>query len=251
MILQKLAAAIRRQDWFQIVIEVLIVIVGIFLGLQVQAAYEERAERKQELVYLDNLRKDITVNIETVKILFDQREVTRKKLNEVAYYLSEVKPDIVLTKEHCTAIGESHRINNFARERQALLEIQSSGQIANFQNDQIRYLFSLYARSIYGLDDLIGEQNTRESLNEKYPEIIKIINNIRQEDVVTDQSLFSLYSGVEYKCDFTAIKENPSFHNDLMIIDTTYVFYLMRGHNQLMVMQELLEELDSELEVDS
>ena len=40
MILQKLVQDIRKQDWFQVTIEVLIVIVGIFLGLHVQSWYE-------------------------------------------------------------------------------------------------------------------------------------------------------------------------------------------------------------------
>ena len=58
MILQKLASGIRRQDWFQVTIEVLIVIIGIFLGLQVQASYEARAERQLELAYIERLLKD-------------------------------------------------------------------------------------------------------------------------------------------------------------------------------------------------
>ena len=48
MILQKLASAIRRQDWFQVVIEVLIVIVGIFLGLQVQSWYDSQSAQQDE-----------------------------------------------------------------------------------------------------------------------------------------------------------------------------------------------------------
>jgi len=35
MMLQRMAQALKRQDWFQVTIEVLIVVIGIFLGLQV------------------------------------------------------------------------------------------------------------------------------------------------------------------------------------------------------------------------
>ena len=48
MILQRLTTAIRHQNWSQIITEILIVVIGIFLGLQVQAWYEDRAERVQE-----------------------------------------------------------------------------------------------------------------------------------------------------------------------------------------------------------
>ncbi len=65
MILQKLASALRRQDWFQVMIEVLIVIVGIFLGLQVQAWNEQRVERIEEIEYLTRLHDDFTESITT------------------------------------------------------------------------------------------------------------------------------------------------------------------------------------------
>jgi len=35
MILHRLAEGVRAQNWFTVIVEVLIVVVGIFLGLQV------------------------------------------------------------------------------------------------------------------------------------------------------------------------------------------------------------------------
>ena len=48
MILRSMASAIKRQEWFQVIIEILIVVVGIFLGLQVTDWADERAERAEE-----------------------------------------------------------------------------------------------------------------------------------------------------------------------------------------------------------
>lgn len=63
MILRKLAAAIRRQDWFTVVLEVVIVVVGIFIGLQVDDWNEQRKESlKQEELLVDlsgGLRSDL------------------------------------------------------------------------------------------------------------------------------------------------------------------------------------------------
>jgi hypothetical protein len=36
MILRRMTGALKRQDWFQITIEIFIVVIGIFLGLQAQ-----------------------------------------------------------------------------------------------------------------------------------------------------------------------------------------------------------------------
>jgi hypothetical protein len=45
MILQRLATSIRKQDWFTVVIETLIVMFGAFLGLQVNNWNQARFER--------------------------------------------------------------------------------------------------------------------------------------------------------------------------------------------------------------
>lgn len=45
MILRRLAAAVRRQDWFTVFVETMIVVFGVFIGLQVNNWIEARLER--------------------------------------------------------------------------------------------------------------------------------------------------------------------------------------------------------------
>ncbi len=66
MIIQRLTAAIRRQDWFQVCIEILIVIIGIFLGLQVQGWYEERQAVEEEAKTIEYLIADLEKNNEAL-----------------------------------------------------------------------------------------------------------------------------------------------------------------------------------------
>ena len=49
MILRRLAEGVRKQDWFTVVVEVLIVVVGIFLGLQVDDWNNARKESKSSI----------------------------------------------------------------------------------------------------------------------------------------------------------------------------------------------------------
>ena len=58
MILSKFAKAIREQNWFTVVLEIAIVVVGIFLGLQVDSLNEERKDRALEQQYLERLHAD-------------------------------------------------------------------------------------------------------------------------------------------------------------------------------------------------
>jgi len=61
MILRRLATAIRRQDWFTVVVEFVIVVAGIFVGLQVTDWNEQRQLRERELNYLVRLSEDVAV----------------------------------------------------------------------------------------------------------------------------------------------------------------------------------------------
>lgn len=63
MILQKLAEAMRRQDWFTVLLEILIVVIGIFIGLQVDDWNEGRKDRSRESAYLSSLAKDIRSDV--------------------------------------------------------------------------------------------------------------------------------------------------------------------------------------------
>ncbi|MEO1174507.1 MAG: hypothetical protein AAFX94_21000, partial [Myxococcota bacterium] len=58
-----IAGVVQRRDWFAVVIDLSIVVVGVFLGLQVQEWNARRIERNLEQNYIERLAVDFT-NIE-------------------------------------------------------------------------------------------------------------------------------------------------------------------------------------------
>jgi hypothetical protein len=60
MILRDLAHSIRKQDWFSVAIEFVIVVAGIFVGLQVTDWNEGRQLRERELNYLERMTEDLS-----------------------------------------------------------------------------------------------------------------------------------------------------------------------------------------------
>jgi len=48
MILRRFAHAIRAQNWFAVVLEVAVVVLGIFMGLQVNDWNQRRLERESD-----------------------------------------------------------------------------------------------------------------------------------------------------------------------------------------------------------
>lgn len=63
MIQRRITDAFQKQDWFTVAVETLIVVLGVFLGLQVNNWNEARAERAREVVHLANLAEDVRSDI--------------------------------------------------------------------------------------------------------------------------------------------------------------------------------------------
>ena len=67
MILRKLAESIRQQNWFTVLVEILIVVIGIFVGLQVDDWNRTRIQLSEESEYLTRLSDDLNESIEGTK----------------------------------------------------------------------------------------------------------------------------------------------------------------------------------------
>ena len=59
----RLADTVRRQDWFTVLVEVAIVVLGVVIGFQVTAWGQARADRVKEQVYLNQLATDLRETI--------------------------------------------------------------------------------------------------------------------------------------------------------------------------------------------
>ena len=59
MIFNRIAQGIRRQDWSTAVLELAILVVGIYIGLQVDDWVTERQNRQTETMYLELLARDV------------------------------------------------------------------------------------------------------------------------------------------------------------------------------------------------
>lgn len=63
MILRRLASAFRKQDWFTVLVEIMIVVIGVFLGLQVSNWNADRMARSAERGTLLRLHEDFQESI--------------------------------------------------------------------------------------------------------------------------------------------------------------------------------------------
>ncbi len=79
MILRRFADAFRRQDWFTVTIETLMVVLGVFLGLQVNNWNEARADGERSREYLSRIRAELVADMTELE---RHRGLWQKVVNE-------------------------------------------------------------------------------------------------------------------------------------------------------------------------
>lgn len=63
MILRRITDAFRKQDWFAIALETLMVVLGVFVGLQVNNWNEARVEGERSREYLSRIRAELVEDV--------------------------------------------------------------------------------------------------------------------------------------------------------------------------------------------
>jgi len=62
MLLRRLTEHVRGENWFAVVLDLLVVVVGLFIGLQIDQWWEGQKEARLESVYLMEIREDFEAN---------------------------------------------------------------------------------------------------------------------------------------------------------------------------------------------
>ncbi len=89
MILHNLANAIRGQNWFTVLIELAVVVVGIFLGLQIDDWNERRKENSLERGYIERLEAEVDANIAVYQTAIERAERTDRIYRDYFDYLHD------------------------------------------------------------------------------------------------------------------------------------------------------------------
>ena len=67
MLLRRVITHVRRQEWTAIVIDFLIVVVGVFIGIQVSNWNDERLREKTAQTYIERIRDDLRANVDDLQ----------------------------------------------------------------------------------------------------------------------------------------------------------------------------------------
>ena len=138
MILRRLAEGVRQQDWFTVVVEVLIVVVGIFLGLQVDDWNNARKDRIDEQGFITRLHGDLLLAEDLSSRVRDRRLGRLESMITAADVLFARSERDVLSDEECTAVTSTHYFNINVPELPSLSELAGTGRMSIIRDTELR-----------------------------------------------------------------------------------------------------------------
>jgi len=144
MLFRRISQHIGAQNWLAVVLDLAIVVVGIFLGLQVSAWNDTRHDRLRETEILDHLSADFEeIKTEVDEALDFHRDVI-EALNTV---LLSIEAGTVTQEEEVSVRQGLQRAlwyNTGARRSGTYVDLVSSGQIRLIRNEELRSVLSKY-----------------------------------------------------------------------------------------------------------
>lgn len=240
MILRRFMKHVTDQDWFAVGLDVIVVIVGIFLGLQVQAWYEDQANRVLEREYLAKLHTDTDQLIDIADDFTNSTVRIRDHMAELTQMLLDEHDGSDMNQLHCNSLDYSHIYVTRIVSLPTLNELLSSGQILLVQNEEIRSLISNFTlatdRTMMLLNSL---QSDKLELSREFPETFKL-----KSIMAGSQSSFE---DLKSECNYQLMLENDKFLNVLVGNNARYRAYVLEIQGQLTVLHQLHDALGAEL----
>ena len=144
MILRRFMQHVREQNWFAVSLDVIVVIVGIFLGLQVQNWYEEQGERALEEEYLMRIEGELLQSIELNESVFN---VGKSALDNLSAIMKSIETcEIAAGDEDSIATGLYRLSNTLPASylRSVIDELNTTGNFKIIQNVALRDAFAGY-----------------------------------------------------------------------------------------------------------
>lgn len=216
MLLRRVIEHVQTQNWTAVAIDFVIVVIGVFVGLQVQDWNSSREERREEVVLLGRL------HVET-QALLGAHSQELSALTSRAGVLSGSNPVLfshvpvrTLTEEECSEILASHVLRRPADELPILDQMIATGRFDLLRSPGIQRIL----RDYIVLRER-GRAYYREAVNElfrlhsRYPSLlaIRLAPNTSDQDQSWDGLSGDGYHW-QHECNVEAMRGNTAFLNE-------------------------------------
>ncbi len=207
MILRRLTEHVKAQNWFAVALDFLIVVTGVFIGIQVSNWNAARLARADERVFIQRLHDDVVEAEAKSARLRERRFAQSKAIIEGMAVIFGERERKDFSEEECLYLAFSHDYVLTAPAIPSFDELLSSGRLNIVRDRELKRALASFQQSLEVLS-YWRSWGTREqhTLPDKYPTLIKVQSYFDEErDEVWSRAI----------CDADGMRENQRFLNNL------------------------------------
>ena len=243
MLFRRVTQHVKNQNWAAVVIDFVIVVVGVFVGLQVQDWASERAQAEQHHRYYERLNADfrsIGDRIDSHLATFEQVMTGAEYILELVRMPDETFAEIEIDKPRLVAaLGLLTEQRVPPGQSATYTEMLAAGQLSRLRNAPLRDKLAEYDRmSEIHLEVFRATQMNNSSQTPVIYRHFKVAT-------VNDPSVLSGIRNEVVSYDLDGMRSDPEFETAVMILHQNTLNNLGVRRNEQRLTDELLVLLES------
>ena len=156
--------------------EIVLVVIGILIALQINNWNENRKAEINQLKYLNLLKQEALNNIQNLDFELDRIKKSIEGQKKVFQLIDEAKDTLTEVHLSQTLFNAFSKAIGFNYENNVLTEIKNSGELKNIKNDSLRiFLLALEPR----IKILISQEDSYNTLQKNILEYINLNGDMR------------------------------------------------------------------------
>ena len=246
MILRRIAEAIRAQNWFTVILEILIVVIGIFIGLQVDDWNEARKLKQREAQLVARLQSDFLSMIDSA---VRTRAFYESKLDSLFHTLGaldtcSLNSDMEGVIEK--ALMEYDRFSPPVVIRDTYDEMVAEGALARINNIELKKaitdVFTNHETSSGALNQIANQLNIAGQIIQRYV-FYSVLQPAANQGSSGDIPIHSAGISVEYE--FQQLCESREFRNALASVFSLSQAGHILANQQIGITERAVEVIES------
>ncbi len=208
MLLRRITQHVKDQNWFAVLLDLAIVVFGVYLGIQVANWNDEKAGEAQAKVLLNRIYNDLNNDLLSIETELKYQAVVRNYSMTAIDALN--KENSVSDEQFVIGAYQASQINTAWSNRATYNEMLSTGQINLIKNEELKAdIFGHYAVDYANTDLMTKIAPYREYIRGLIP--VHIQDEIKEHcgDIVIDVA-HSFASSLPKTCDLDLPDED--FH---------------------------------------
>ena len=141
MLLRRFSAHVRKENWFAVFLDLIVVVVGLFIGLQIDTWWEGQKEARLEGAYLLEIQEDFELN----KSVLEQMTARLEEIIQSMLVLQEqsalASPSLPVAELNENFVSIS-RMASFIPVNRAYANLTGSGDLRLIQSRPLKNAFA-------------------------------------------------------------------------------------------------------------